>query len=1066
MLLRNRFVAGVAVMALATAIGYANTAAAQAASPQTPKNASDEGTTVGEVIVTGTRLPSAQNLVLPTPVAVVGSKELQDLGVINLGDALSQIPSLGYVGSIRGNEDGGSNSGLDTPDLRNLGASRTLTLVDGQRHVAGAPGTSSVDLSSIPPTLVDRVEVTTGGSSAIYGSDAVSGVVNIITKKNLNGVAADFNFVSATDGSYDRGYNASITVGRNFDGGRGNAAFTVLYSHSDAVQADQIKALRNGAQITNQQDCGAAAVPNNNPNLCAAVPNNGIPDNFLVANVGSNLISSTGVIDLALLNGIFPPGGIPGAGFQNIGFTPSGDPIDQPFFSGNNNNAFGQLPANCASCFFGQQYEDIVPDITRKGFFTNIHYDVTPHFQLTVDAKYVEENVTTLFQPSFAFSGVSLNDGSNGFVPTSIAPDNAFRTTAINNAINNSISAVLTPGQIAAVFGPGGPNANSLPYSAFIGPSRGFSDTRDTARIVVGGNGDFDTAVADFHYDGALNYGQNSQNFVQPGELINGNFLAALDSVIDPGTGQAACRINVPSAQGPGFAAPTGLTKPASACVPYNPFGRPTAASLAYVETTLDNTALITQADINFNVHFDSSKFFHFPGGGPIAIAAGVEYHRETSSNGADALALQGLTEEAAAPPVSGAIDNTDVYGEARLPVLSHMPFAEDLSFDMAVRESNYHPFGSVNTWDVGFTYEPFRRDLTGWLQPLSGLKFRGTDSSPTRAPNINEAFSPPTPGFANIADPCATSNISTGNANRAANCAALGITQPFNPNTAASINTISEGNPALKPETAHTYTVGFVYQPTWIKSLAITVDYYNIDITNVIEQIPIQDVINDCVDSASINNTFCAAIDRAPSTAGARAFNILSVTDAFINAAALQTHGVDFQAVYRHNVEQWTAGLGPLKMLTGVFTASLDGNWTQANRNLPFQNSPGDQNVNEGTIGIPAERATLDLDYKQNNWDVAWRTRFVSRSALFGTGTGNLALSEGCEQISPCQIPAQVYNDLTGSYKFNTPYGTAEIYGGIHNIFDVQMPGLGTTFSAEYEIYGRTINVGLRLKM
>jgi iron complex outermembrane recepter protein len=1040
MLLKDRFVAGVAVTALATAFGFASTATAQTTTP--PK---DQSTAVGEVIVTGTRIPSAVNLVLPTPVAVIGSKEIQDLGVINLGDALSQIPALSFSGSLRGNEDGGSNSGLDTPNLRDLGASRTLTLVDGQRHVAGAPGSSSVDISSIPPTLVDHVEVTTGGSSAIYGSDAVSGVVNIITKKSLNGIAADFNYVTATDGGYDRGYNADITVGRNFDEGRGNVAFSVLYSHSDAVAADQIKALRNGGQITNQEDC---AVPeaNNNPNLCSPVPNDGKPDNILVPNVGSNLISGTGVIDISLFGN-----------FASIGFTPSGAPIDQPFFSAFNNNAFGQLPANCASCFFGQQYVDIVPDVTRKGFFTNLHYDVTPHFQLTVDAKFVDETVATLFQPSFTFTGIGLNDGSNGFVPTSIAPDNAFRTAAVNNAINASFAAGGFP--INA-------NNDPLPYSDFIGAGRGFTDTRDTARIVVGGNGDFDTAFADFHYDGALNYGQNTQQFKQPGELINGNFLAALDSVVGPG-GTPICRINgTPAQKAAGNGTPTGITGNPAACVPFNPFGTPSAASLAYVETTLNSTAQITQEDFNLNVHFDSSKFFTFPGGGPISIAAGAEYHRETSTNNSDALALAGLTEEAAAPTVSGEIDNTDVYAETRLPVLSHLPFAEDLSFDLAVRESNYHPFGSVNTWDAGLTYEPFRRDLTGWAQPLSGLKFRATDSSPTRAPNINEAFAPLTPGFANIADPCSVQNINQGTANRPTNCAALGITQPFNPNTAASINTVSGGNPNLHPETAHTYTVGLVYQPTWIRSLAFTVDYYNINITNAIEQLSIQDILNLCVDAQNISNSFCADVTRAPSTAGARAFNILSVKSLSINAAALQTHGLDFTVLYRHNVEGWTAGLGPLKALTGDFSANFLGNWTQANRNEPLQGSPGDQNVLEGSVGTPSERGTLDLDYRQHNWDVAWRTRFVSRSAIFASGRGNLTPGEGCEVISPCQVPAQFYNDLTGSYRFNTPYGTAEIYGGIHNIFDVQIPDFGTITNPEYEIFGRTINVGLRLKM
>jgi len=1031
-MLRTTLLASVATAACLTVPGLA-----LAQTKATTTAAAVKDVDVSELVVTGSRIPQP-NFEQPTPVSVLSNTNIQQSGAINLGDVLSQVPALGFSGSIRGIENGGQASGLDIPNLRNLGTNRTLTLVDGQRHVPGSAGAAGVDLNSIPTTLVDHVEVTTGGASAIYGSDAVSGVVNIITKKHINGVEADAQYSSAFAG-YAKAYNLSLSVGHDFDEDRGNAAFSVIYDHSDAVASNQIKNLRNSAVITNFLDC-ATPRPLSSAAPCTPKPNDGIPDALIVDNVGSELISTNGVLILG------------GAGGVNIGFDPAGNPLVQPFRTGTNNNAFGSLPVPCGSCFFSNDFINILPEITRKGFFTNLRYELTPNVELTLDAKYVTVDNFSVFQPSFVFGSISPNDGSNKTFATNILKDNAFRTPALNTFINNAFGANLS-------------NV-SLPFAAFIGPARGNTTTRDTYRVVGGVNGKFDLPAFEVHYDAALNYGETKDSFIDHGELLPGNFRASLDSVIDPATGKPACRINVPSAQPVGFTAPSGITQNPANCVPFNPFGQQNGpAFFNWAEATLNESARITQQVANANLRFDTSRFFNLPGG-PIDIALGAEYRRETSINVNDALALQGLTFRAAAPTEPGKFDVSEGYAEIRLPLLKHRLFAEELSVGGAVRQAKYNPFGSVNTWNANFVYEPFGHDFTDLRRIVSGLRFRGTASSATRAPNIDEAFRPITPGFANITDPCDAQNIGQ-NVNRAANCAALGIPANFRSQTAQSINTVTQGGDingsnTLRNETAHTYTLGMTYQPDWFSGFAFSMDYYNINIINAITLPATQTIINNCVDAPGLNQQFCSLVTRVAANDPTRPFQLQTVKAQFLNAAALRTHGVDFQLTYGHDVSEWTQHWGMLNRLDGRLSATAIINWTQANRTIPFQQFPNIQNINEARLGIPTERGTIRVNYTQGPLTLGIGGRYVSRTALFNRDATRI---EFCESLSPCQIPAMFYTDVDFNYKMPTRFGEVELYGGVKNIANTKIPLGGFSTSAEYEIFGTTGFIGLRYR-
>jgi iron complex outermembrane receptor protein len=239
--------------------------------------------------------------------------------------------------------------------------------------------------------------------------------------------------------------------------------------------------------------------------------------------------------------------------------------------------------------------------------------------------------------------------------------------------------------------------------------------------------------------------------------------------------------------------------------------------------------------------------------------------------------------------------------------------------------------------------------------------------------------------------------------------------------------------------------------------------DYYNINIINAITLPATQTIINNCVDAPGLNQQFCGLVTRVAGNDPSRAFNIQTVQAQFLNAAALRTHGVDFEMGYGHDVAEWTQHLGPLlDRLDGRLAATIYANWTQANRTVPFQQFPNIQNINEGRTGIPTERGTIDLRYFQGPLTLGIRGRYVSRSALFNRDATQV---EHCETLSPCQVPAEFYTDLDFNYKLATHFGAAEIYGGVKNIANTKIPYGGFTTSAEYEIFGTTGFIGFRIK-
>ena len=1023
---RTRLLATTALCAIALTtlpgIASADTATATATPTSTTTNSAsatseNQSSVSSEVVVTGTHIPRP-NLEQAAPVAVVPQQLIEDAPTMSLGNIIAQLPALSAQGTIRSNANSfGTSGGLDFADLRNLGPDRTLVLVDGKRHVPGDPNSEAVDLSSIPPALVDRVEVVTGGASAVYGSDALAGVINIILKKRFQGVQFDASG-GAYQGGYGQNYNLDLTVGHSFLNDRLNVAVTGIYDHQANINATDVHALKNYGTIVNPNDEPF-------PGANVAIPGNGKPDFIIVPNVLSNGISTNGVIVDPLALGTLNQGLV-------TAFNRAGQPVPQTPSVGFNSFAFGSFPNGCAQCFRTEDFENIVPETRRAGVDFRLAYDITPKIEFTLDAKYINNNVHDYVQPSFFFFTNFLNS-NNAFLTPQLAAQ---------------LAPVFAQDQAAGISGP------------FI--NRFMSDlgnrtediTRETYRIVADLQGTSDARFADLTWDISYNYGTTRSSLISDGSRIPGNFQQALQSVIDPATGKPACEMNVPSAiaADPFFIPPSGLVGPAGSCVPYNPFGQQNSqAALQYVSRPLVQFEAITQQVVDAGVNFDSSRFFNLPGG-PIGFAAGGEYRRESLENIQDPLVVEGLTEISQTPNAFGSFNVYEGYVEANAPILRHQFLADELSVDAAYRIAHYSTVGNVDAWKVSGIYGPF-----------SWVKLRGTYSRAVRAPNLTEAFLPPSGTFFFINDPCDASNINS-NANFAKNCAAQGIPNGFVANANVSPPGEVSGNANLKPERSVSYTTGFVLQPTFLPNFSLTVDYYNIEIKDAISLLAAQDILNNCYsNSAGLDPAFCNLFTRGAD------HNVSFITSTYLNTVQLQTSGIETQINYVKDIGPWTAKMGALSALDGQLTATADINWLYRLRNFPFETNPTQFQVQEGRPGFPEWKGLFTFSYAQGPVRLDLQTNWISAVDRYGKSPGD---PDPLDQISPLTVGAQWYDNIVFHYIQPIHGVRADFYVGIDNLLNAQPPpdviqgnAQGPDGSAIYSL-GRSFFGGVQAKL
>ena len=785
---------------------------------------------ISELVVTGTRVGTEA----PQTSAAVNSRTgraLAEGGKTNVQQMLAEAGAL--VGS---NGDDERSTGESALNLRNLGQNRTLTLVDSRRFVGGFGGSTAVDVNALPVALIERVDILTGGASAIYGADAVTGVVNFILKKNFEGLALDAQYGDAQRGDFrDQVYG--ITAGRNFRGGRGNVTVNYTFGERPMVAASA----RREATV------GIYEQVNN--------PNGPSPRFVLMQGTRESFFTEGGaVIDP---RGQFSPGGFKGDG--------------TPFIHGRSVGGFagatevGGDGARSYTLF----NDDLRPGARRNILTVLAHYDVDPRFRPYVDLHLSEVRSTSTNQPTQLVNQPIARD--NAFLPANVAALIPGPGTIINrwDYDGGLRDLELTKRTFRAVVGAKGDLGPHLQYDL------SFNHGEMHSRAFAGNARLYDRYLAAL--DAVVD--PTSGRIVCRSDIDPASFMRlrtdALAVAFNPSLGPAS------------FVAGRG-----SGCVPFNPFTTDSSANtqaLAWIYQPTADRVRNSQTVVSGYLAADTAALFSLPGG-PVRLVAGAEHRREESE--ADFDALTGSSRNITRinnVDFKGGYDVSELFSEVSLPLLKDAgPWVRGLVVDGAYRYSRYSTIGSTHTWKLG-----------GVLTTAAGFRFRGALSKAARAPTIGELFTPTvnTVTTLGINDPCATANVGLGTASRRANCdvalRALGVNPAaFNPLLGSFFPTSLSGNPELQDETARTTTYGVTWTPTFAPGLSLSADHYDIEISDAVITPTTGAVFNACYDAASLDNIFCSLLRRDPGTGAAGFVRINAVNVAKVYTAGWELAG------------------------------------------------------------------------------------------------------------------------------------------------------------------------------
>ena len=1008
---------------------------AAAPAQQAPSGATATGNGA-DIVVTGSRIATPNNNSI-VPVTSLQTAELVDTGKISIGDQLNDLPALRSTFSQQNSTRFLGTTGLNLIDLRGLGTQRTLVLVNGRRHVGSdiLNNAVSTDINTIPTDLIDRVDIVTGGDSAVYGSDAIGGVVNFVLKDHYDGLA-----LRAQNGISSRGDAGarfgSIVAGRNFSEGRGNVAVDLEYARQDPLYASERSYLARQKNFV-VVDSDPAGTPNGS---------DGNPDRILFDDIRSATLSAGGQLAFASPTGacgrdvttasytcdyLFQPDGslVPQTGAR-VGLAPNGS-----FIGGNGNTGR-------EGTFVG-----ILPRSDRYSANLIGHFDVSPAFVPFVEAKYVQtDTLRSVSGPAFIQGTTLASFGGDARERPRL--DNPFLGSQARLLITSQLLAA-TPAAIISDA-----TRFSLRENLYGLGFRQEKAKRETFRVVGGLKGDFN---GDWHYEASANYGEFREATRVQGNLNVQRFLLAMDSTRNA-QGQIVCRSQVdPAARistQPGNAyAAAALANDVAACVPIDVFGEGNISSAArkYVVQDTVSSGKITQLVGSAFVSGDSSIFFSLPGG-PVGVAIGTEFRRETNHFREDPLVENGLTFYNSIPTfTSPAFEVKEVYGELRLPLVKDVFLLKDLTATAAGRVSDYR--GSVGT--------VYAYNYGGEYSPVAGLRFRANYSRSVRAPNLSELYVAQGQNFNTVIDPCSARNLGAGTSFRSANCATAGRPAAYDFVYTQSLTIRSGGNPLLKQETSDSWTYGAVLTPKFIPGFILSVDYYNIRVNNVISTLTAQQILNNCYDAPTLSNPFCAQFSRNTAgigPAGEIPFQVRegSLLAGPVNFASLKTRGIDVDLNYRRNV-----GIGTLTSHL-VYTHVLQ------NDQFTDPSRPSFANRILGELGDPKDAFNWNVGLTAGMFDLQYQLRYIAPMTV--AAYENLYPVQGrdpenADYSEPARYPHVFYSNIRVALN---PVARIGFYLGVDNVFDRKPPFASTGITEGggiYEPKGRYLYAGVTSK-
>jgi iron complex outermembrane receptor protein len=950
------------------------------------------------IVVTGTRIKQPE-FTSPDPVSRIDPQVSKLSGKFDTADMLQSSPiaagSTQITAALSSNFVTNGGPGSQLIDLRGLGPNRTLVLLNGRR--AGPAGTrggvSSFDLNVLPQSIVKQVDILKTGASSIYGSDAVAGVVNLITKTDFNGLQVDGFANAPTDGAGEQ-YDVSVLWGKTFGHDRGHimVAFDAFHQN-ELARGDRNYLGCPEAYIFNHSGARADLIdPRTGKYHCEDLPVGQVwtydLENLFSYGPGNlHLANGTYVGPVNLMQYQYPGEtlGVPpvsGCGFYSCfsappGWFPTG--YDGP----------SHAIQNDYNPFAGEQ--TIIPKTTRYTIYADGSYKFSDAVELY--GEFLANRRDTYqngWRQIWAFGGTSDSYGTywapgwNGW--------NWLSPTAITNHADTS-------------------------------------QRVDYWRGVGGIRGDLGGFLKGWSYDAYVQYSHNK------GLYRTEQFL---QDIYDVSSFQTSSCVG------------TTLPRSGKACmdVPWTDpnflLGQESPALADYLFDWETGKTIYTQLSGEASIN---GTLFDLPAG-PVGMALGVSLRRDSINDTPGDITRSGNAWGASTAGISaGHSLAKEAYGEIQIPLIRERPFFRDLSLNAAARLTSVT---TTRTSD-GFSDS----DNGNWTYKLGGnwavnnwLRFRGTYGTSFRSPALFEQVKSLETSFPSgrTIDPCVNwgFNLTQGNIDQrtADNCNSQGIPNNYRGPSITPTSFSTGGIGSLNPETSKAWTASVILTPKFSflprTRMSLAVDYFNITVNNEVTQLGPRNIIFGCYDSPNFpTDPLCSLFTRGTAF---DPYGITTITDRYVNIANQKNSGLDFTLLVQQN-------LGRYGSLT------LVGNATRTIKDSIVL-LPGSPAVdNNGTIGDPKFVANLNATWKPgNNWSIFWGTEWYGRASneqLYKDRNGGSL----CNDAAPSPIwgvycvkltvPNVFYHAASITKEF--PKMGVEFTFGMRNILNTKPPKVST---------------------
>jgi iron complex outermembrane receptor protein len=968
------------------------------------------------IVVTGSRVERS-TFETTTPVTVLDSEDIDNLGLTGVDEIVNQLPSNSNFFASNNVGLGNFNVGAQFVNLRGLNpffGTRTLTLVDTRRVVPTATG-GGVDITLIPSMLVQRAETVTGGASALYGSDAIAGVVNVILDSELDGLRAQVDFSRTTHGDGNE-YHGSLAWGTDFAEGRGHIVIGGEYQKTDSI----------GNCSEERSWCDERNAVYTNPDFAT----NGQPHYIIGANAYVPNASSTGVLFPCAVFSFGACINIPALGGDIVQFNEAGTgtvAYDRGLYSGGA-GFFGFRQGGDQFAVPAYAGTTLRPEVERYSTLAHATYDLTDNVQMFVEGSYADSAAVNPVATG-AIGPYALEIFDRGYVGYRVMPDNAF-----------------LPASVAAAL----PVEGAMFGRDMLNVQAARNETNNSTWRLLGG---FEGELGDFNWDAYYSHGQNKNDQHLYHNVVSTFLNYAMDAVRDT-QGQIVCGVTIPGRINPNTGAPytafdVARASSAGPCVPLNLFGANNASQQAidYAFRTLDEYSTIKQDVVAFNINGDISDGW---GAGAIKLATGVEWRRESIR----------VTHNLANTPYyndfflsygldfGGHINVLEGYGEVIVPVFADQPFGRYFELDLAARATRNENTGTLGanaglsgsssfaTWKASAIW-----DVTDWL------RIRGTRSRDVRAAQFRELYQT---YATTVGGPFGSVN------------------NPWNSGLTDPTSITSGGNVDLRPEKADTLTLGLVVTPHGaLEGLRFSADWYQIEITDAIAGPPVgvgaNNIVNLCFNG---DQAFCDLI------VGEGTADIVSVANTAQNLQGFTTRGVDFEAAYTTDVGEGDLSFRVLASLlydqlfaTGLGSPVID---------FAGQSGP---TAAFGTFNTsPKWQGNAFATYSRGPFTGTLQVRYVGPGTFYvQTPSGGAPVEPGDagysttdpNSVSDNSVGSAAYVNVSASYDI---IEGVQLFGSINNLFDrepVIAPG-GNGFPTNpvyFDTFGATYRLGARLR-